>query len=123
VEDDVQSILQEINNTKKSKKNKKNKKNTRGKKDVGPDNTSSSNEMEMCSGCAGFAQDDNDEDYDLLLCDSCPRAFCLRCVALAHGGTPSAWSTADQLAQSKKTWKCIYCKPTTELERLRQNAD
>jgi len=116
VEDAVQSILQKRNNTKKNKKNTR-----RGKKDDSSDNTSSSYEMDMCSGCASIAQDENEEDYDLLLCDSCPRAFCLRCVAFALGDTTSAWSTADHLAQSNKVWKCIYCNPTTELVRLQQS--
>ena len=81
------------------------------------DDISSTHEMDICSGCASLSSDGN--DGLLLLCDSCPRAFCKRCVASVHSGDrASAWSAVEALAQSDDTWKCIYCKPTKELVRM-----
>jgi hypothetical protein len=106
VEHDVQSILR-----KRKKKNKL--RNNDGSDEEEEEEDSHEDEMDTCSGCAGRALDENDEDYDLLLCDSCPRVFCKRCVAIA-----STWSTAEDLVQSDDPWKCIYCEPTTELVRM-----
>lgn len=76
-------------------------------------------EMDTCSGCAGRALDKQGEDFDLVLCDECPRVFCTRCVAMAHGGdVESAWLKVEQLIKSNDPWKCIYCEPTPELTRL-----
>ena len=122
VEDLVQSILCE---KKRSNRRSKRKKRKRGSDDDddSSDDSSSYHEMEYCSGCASIAQDKSEEDYNLLLCDSCdPRAFCVRCVALAHGGTESAWSTAEAFCQnSSEPWYCICCKPTEELVIMRMN--
>ena len=111
VEHDVQSILR-----KRKKKNKL--RNNNGSDDddeeeEDSDDASFTYEMDTCSGCAGRALDENDEDYDLLLCDSCPRTFCKRCIAIS-----STWSIAEDLVQSDDPWKCIYCEPTTELVRM-----
>jgi hypothetical protein len=74
---------------------------------------------------------------DLLLCDSCPRAFCVRCVILSRGGDTGAWeavrrhcatATTSGLSGSsgsgkddedEEEWKCPHCRTTPFLEELR----
>jgi len=112
-ENDVQSIIRKNQSSVIIKRKR------RKYTDDSDDRSSSNDEVEVCSGCAGMIQDQNQEtDYDLLLCDSCPRAFCLRCIALAHydGDIKTAWSIAEDYCQSHcKVWRCIYCCPTSEL--------
>jgi hypothetical protein len=80
------------------------------------DDSVSSDEMEECCGCYGNIKDHEGEDYDLLQCNRCPRAFCKNCVAKA-----SSWATVEELAAEEKQnepWNCIYCNPTPELVRM-----
>ena len=55
---------------------------------------------------------------DLLLCDKCPRAFCVRCVMLSLGGDRSAWEEVKKVVQSDDEWVCCKCQPTSYLEKL-----
>lgn len=85
-----------------------------------------SEEMNACSWCGledGELGDNDDCDEipksDLLMCDKCPRAFCVRCVILSLGGDRSAWETVRSGAlESDKEWVCCACHPTPFLERL-----
>ena len=82
-------------------------------------------EMNACSWC-GLEDDELGENddideipkSDLLLCDQCPRAFCVRCAILSLGGDQSAWETVRHEKESDKDWTCCHCQPTDFLEQL-----
>ncbi len=82
-------------------------------------------EMNACSWC-GLEDDELGENddideipkSDLLLCDQCPRAFCVRCAILSLGGDQSAWETVRREKESDKEWTCCHCQPTVFLEQL-----
>ena len=48
-------------------------------------------ECQSCSSCAGHYQDEHGEDYDLMICEQCPRCICYKCVADANGGGDAGW--------------------------------
>jgi len=58
---------------------------------------------------------------DLLLCDACPRAFCVRCVILSRGGDAVAWNAVRRIINEDDEygWKCPRCVPTSFLQELR----
>ena len=75
---------------------------------------------------------------DLVLCDACPRGFCVRCVTLSHGGDVKAWEEVRRHVVTKSSsgsagddddddddeavdaeWKCPHCRPTSFLSELR----
>ncbi|KAL3784945.1 hypothetical protein ACHAW5_003625 [Stephanodiscus triporus] len=100
-----------------------------GKDDNGEDGTTTNS----CSWC-GLVDDelgehdvsDNIPCSDLLLCDVCPRAFCVRCVILSHGGDVAAWEEVRRHTKSgsgsgsgDEEWSCPHCCPTSFLEKLR----
>ena len=58
---------------------------------------------------------------DLLLCDNCPRAFCVRCVVLSLGGNESAVQRARETIASEGGWECCHCKSTPFLEKVRES--
>lgn len=58
----------------------------------------------------------NDASNDLFLCDSCPRAYCRKCVCVSTGGDMKMVRRVEE----KEEWACCYCRPTdflTELQR------
>lgn len=82
-----------------------------------------------CSWC-GREGDELAEEYsrmvegspynDLLLCDNCPRAFCVRCVVLSLGGNESAVQQARETIASEGRWECCHCKSTPFLEKVQE---
>jgi len=97
--------------------------------DIEDDTTNLNPPMEMnaCSWCGLDDQELGDnENYvkdgvpgsDLLLCDKCPRAFCVRCVMLSLGGDKSSWELVRDVLKSDEEWVCCKCKPTDYLQRL-----
>lgn len=60
------------------------------------------------------------QSNDLLLCDSCPRAFCQKCVCVALGGTCQDLTAVRKTAESDGEWNCCLCKPTDFLGRLKE---
>ena len=91
-------------------------------------NTNNNEDINACSWC-GLADDDLAENdttdsipcSDLLLCDNCPRSFCVRCVLLSLGGDVAAWETVKEIIQGEKEndkWLCCKCSPTDYLRQL-----
>jgi len=74
----------------------------------------------FCSWCAGDAEVENDRDSDLLLCDSCPRAFCKRCTALAHGGGDGGLKMVQKLESDSGPWSCLHCEPPYALRCMQE---
>lgn len=83
-------------------------------------------EMNACSWC-GLEDDELGENddmdeipkSDLILCEKCPRAFCVRCAILSLGGDQTAWQTVrHEILESDKEWVCCHCHPTHFLEQL-----
>ncbi|KAL3786252.1 hypothetical protein ACHAW5_001033 [Stephanodiscus triporus] len=100
-----------------------------GRDDDGEDGTTTNS----CSWC-GLVNDelgrhdasDSIPSSDLLLCDACPRAFCVRCVILSHGGDVAAWeevcrhtTSGSASGSDDEEWRCPHCCPTSFLEKLR----
>lgn len=88
--------------------------------------TRSAPEMNACSWC-GLEDDELGENddmdeipkSDLILCEKCPRAFCVRCAILSFGGDQTAWETVrHEILESDKEWVCCHCHPTHFLEQL-----
>ncbi len=69
--------------------------------------------MEVCSWC-GY------DRKNLFLCDDCPRAFCERCVAVAHGGCQQGADVVRKLLSDDNHWSCITCKPPSTLEAMKK---
>ena len=68
---------------------------------------------------------DADDDKDrLLLCDACPRSFCVRCVRLAHGGGRNGAKRVKEVEHSEEgdgcRWDCPACDPTPCLRDMRE---
>ena len=72
-------------------------------------------ETEICSWCA----DEYHQGDDLLMCDTCPRGFCDKCVSLAHGSGAKGDSVVKELMAVDSLWSCIHCKPTILLKAMR----
>jgi len=89
------------------------------------DGDNAATEMNACSWC-GLQDDELAENdvhdaipaSDLLLCDKCPRAFCVRCVMLSLGGDQCAWEKVREVMRSEEEWVCCRCEPTKFLEGL-----
>ena len=60
------------------------------------------------------------QSNDLLLCDSCPRAFCQKCVCVTLGGTCRDLTAVRKTAESDDVWNCCLCKPTEFLGGLKE---
>jgi hypothetical protein len=71
-------------------------------------------EMEVCSWCA------NETRQKLFLCDDCPRVFCERCVAIAHGGGLKGSNAINDLHSDDGNWSCLHCKPTSNLLKMKK---
>jgi hypothetical protein len=54
---------------------------------------------------------------DLLLCDSCPRAFCQKCTCVLRGGD---LEYVRNCAEEEAEWKCGVCEPTDFLIKLKE---
>lgn len=67
-------------------------------------------EQDACSACG------KETDAFLLLCDSCPRAFCSDCVDQAHGDH----EMAHALSNSNDEWDCLVCNAPLGLQNLQQ---
>eukprot|EP00957_Ditylum_brightwellii_P029970 2268756-Ditylum_brightwellii.AAC.1 len=78
--------------------------------------------MGICSWCAGENCDQKEEGEDedqLLLCDSCPRAFCVRCVCLAHGGGEQGHNIVKELMENTADkWLCPGCDQPPALKKM-----
>lgn len=56
----------------------------------------------------------------LFLCDSCPRAFCQKCICVGLGGSKSDLDTVRKAASEDGEWKCCLCHPTDFLNKMKQ---
>ena len=76
---------------------------------VGQDETTA----QECSGCGV------EDGVELYLCDSCPRAFCQKCIKQAnddrHGNGENFASAMAELENETADWECIVCKPPSVL--------
>lgn len=73
-----------------------------------------------CHGCAEM------DPGTLLLCDTCPRSFCLQCVAQAHGGGVAGMKRAQEAAtedDDTALWQCPFCQPPAPLQQLQKELD
>ena len=80
---------------------------------------------DYCSGC-GLHQDSIDDDMQLLLlCDTCPRAFCETCVAQSLGGGRMGMLAVQQLIRNDTTddWQCPCCKTPVSLQTLQSHLE
>jgi len=79
---------------------------------------------EACSWCGRDEANDESDDqksvcdgnFLLFLCDDCPRAFCFRCVRLAHGEGGNEIVERLQFNASSH-WRCLACEPTELMAR------
>jgi len=65
---------------------------------------------------------------ELLLCDTCPRGYCVKCCTVSLGGHVDALKQIRRICDNieekdgvvEEEWKCCYCNPTEFLTRLRE---
>ena len=72
--------------------------------------------VDSCCFCSGESFLDSAENEfeslsKLFLCDSCPRAFCGRCIRI---GTDGKIDTLQKLDLSEKKWECLVCSINLE---------
>jgi len=91
--------------------------------EVTKDDEGDANDNEMdsyCSWCVGRSIVERDDETDLLLCDTCPRAFCKRCTALAHGGGVDGGKIVEGLLSDDGMWSCIFCEAPHALKCMQE---
>lgn len=72
--------------------------------------------MEICSWCA----DEDLQDEQLLMCDNCPRVFCIICVKKAYGTDGTDDFINHLISEENEPWYCPFCAPTPFLVTVRQ---
>ena len=88
-------------------------------------------EEQTCSMCTGESTfnskyDENEGEINKylgqeLMCDFCPRTFCVLCLSRIYGGGTGGWNTVLKILNEDKPWKCIHCEDTPLLQVMRKH--
>lgn len=61
----------------------------------------------------GIEEEEIESDPELLCCDSCPRAFCTRCIKRCLGGDAKS---LKKIIESDDDWHCLVCSSKSDSE-------
>lgn len=82
----------------------------------------------MCTGESTFNSNYDENEGEInkylgqdLICDFCPRTFCILCLSRIYGGGKGGWNTLMKILNDDKPWKCIHCEDPPLLQVMRKH--